>query len=458
MKTIRMAACSISLLFLGLGLTACGGGGGGDDSGGGGGNGQGSDSVQYSGNTQAADITENNSKDLAGESFHGADAASAASGNYTVQSYSGGKRPSGNSRQYIANKMRTHAGILARTTLLNADKFSVNSALPGTSLDVDDTHACPNGGSVTLAGTVDDVTRVGSLTATYNGCSDGYVIVNGSATLNVNAYNAAIDEYTDVQLLLNNLNFVGVNPADSIDWSIGADFTAQLFYTAPAAPATYRYGIDMVVEDNLTAASFKYENYVTSIVVNNYTTPTAFTLDVSGRVYHYIHGYVDIATTTPLNYSSMSQRFPDTGGPIIYTGAANKKIMLTPVNATLVNVAADADGDGFYEFSITVPWSALDDSRPNNNAPVANAGNDVTISLGNTAQLNGNQSVDADYNLLTYVWIVTNQPAGSSTGLQGSGAVNPTLTPDTVGSYDVQLQVSDGTFTDTDVVIVTVTP
>ncbi len=456
-NSYRMSINTTLLLFVAtFGLTACGGGGGGDNSGGGGTGNSGSNSVQYSGNTQAADVTENNSKAITGGTFDGSDAADAATQNFTQPSFSGGKKPGGNARQFIANKLRTHTGIFSQSLQLNADKLNSKTALPGASLVVDETRACPNGGTAKLSGEVDDTTRLGSVTVTYSGCSDGYVIVNGSATLSALAYNASIDKYTDVKLSLNDLNFVGVNPADNIDWHVGADFRAQLDYSDAASPATYTSTIDMIIEDSLTAASFKYENYVTEAVVNNYTTPTAFTLTVNGRIYHYLHGYVDIVTSAPLNYSSMTQRYPDAGGPLTYIGALNKKIRLTPVNAVLVNVSVDADGDNFFEFSLTLPWQELNNDRPNNNAPVANAGNDVIITLGNTAQLDGSQSVDADYNLLTYVWTVISQPVGSNAGLAGSGAVNPTLTPDMVGTYDLQMRVSDGTYVDTDLVTVTV--
>ena len=116
------------------------------------------------------------------------------------------------------------------------------------------------------------------------------------------------------------------------------------------------------------------------------------------------------------------------------------------------------DGDDFYEYSITLPWGALKDDRVNNNAPVANAGSDATIALGATAQLDGSLSTDADYNLITFSWTVTGQPAGSNAGLQGSSAANATLTPDMAGNYTLELMVYDGWFSTIDTVTVTVTP
>jgi hypothetical protein len=190
---------------------------------------------------------------------------------------------------------------------------------------------------------------------------------------------------------------------------------------------------------------------------DQYLVPSEALVDVNGRLYHYLHGYVDVETITSLHYPTVNPlTYPDSGGPLIYTGEMNKKIKLTPVSATQVNVAADTDGDDFYEYSITLPWTALKDDRQNNNAPVANAGSDVTINLGETAQLDGSLSTDADYNLLTFSWTVTAQPAGSNADLQGAESANATITPDMGGTYTLELMVYDGWFSSTDTVTVTV--
>ena len=150
--------------------------------------------------------------------------------------------------------------------------------------------------------------------------------------------------------------------------------------------------------------------------------------------------------------------YPDSGGPLIYTGESNRKIRLTPVEASLVNVAADTDGDDFYEYSITVPWILLKDKRVNNNAPVARAGNDITINLGETAQLDGGLSTDADYNLITFSWTVIDQPLDSNAGLLGADSANATIAPDKAGIYTLELMVYDGWYSDVDTVNVTVNP
>lgn len=421
-------------------LSGCGGGGSDGPSG--------SDSVQYTGNTNPAVITEDNANDITKETFTGSEAATSA--NPTFAATSSQSRTSA----FVTSKLLGHVDSLT-------NDLKANAALPnGTTsatISVDYSDTCPVDGTVRFNGTFDDVTMLGNWTLSFVDCSDGDVIVNGSASLTANAYNADIDEYTDVELSFDNLHFVGVDPADRIDWQIGASLHAEKIYTGDLNPYTEIATINMTLSENIGGASYKYENYVVEVEYDQYLVPSEALVDVNGRLYHYLHGYVDVETITSLHYPTVNPlTYPDSGGPLIYTGEMNKKIKLTPVSATQVNVAADTDGDDFYEYSITLPWTALKDDRQNNNAPVANAGSDVTINLGETAQLDGSLSTDADYNLLTFSWTVTAQPAGSNADLQGAESANATITPDMGGTYTLELMVYDGWFSSTDTVTVTV--
>ena len=91
-----------------------------------------------------------------------------------------------------------------------------------------------------------------------------------------------------------------------------------------------------------------------------------------------------------------------------------------------------------------------------NTAPVANAGDDITISeLGGTAHLDGSLSYDPDGTTLTYSWSITSRPGGSSAMLSDNSIVNPTFTPDKKGGYIIKLVVSDGDLTAEDTVTLT---
>jgi hypothetical protein len=91
-----------------------------------------------------------------------------------------------------------------------------------------------------------------------------------------------------------------------------------------------------------------------------------------------------------------------------------------------------------------------------NQKPVADAGLDQTISLGNIVSLDGSGSSDSDGDALIYQWTFSSAPAGSSVILSNPAGVNPSFQIDVAGDYVIQLIVNDGT-EDSDPDTVTVT-
>ena len=80
-----------------------------------------------------------------------------------------------------------------------------------------------------------------------------------------------------------------------------------------------------------------------------------------------------------------------------------------------------------------------------NSPPIANAGPDQTVNVGNTVSLNGSTSSDVDGNPLTFAWSITSRPSGSTAALSNPAAVMPSFVADRSGQYVVQLIVNDGT-------------
>lgn len=79
-----------------------------------------------------------------------------------------------------------------------------------------------------------------------------------------------------------------------------------------------------------------------------------------------------------------------------------------------------------------------------NGAPVANAGPDSTVGVGERINLSGAASSDPDGNALTYAWAFVSRPAGSAAALTGANTVNPSFIADRAGNYVLQLVVNDG--------------
>ena len=91
-------------------------------------------------------------------------------------------------------------------------------------------------------------------------------------------------------------------------------------------------------------------------------------------------------------------------------------------------------------------------SPPSNQAPVADAGKDVEIGRGTAVRLDGSGSSDPDGDALTFQW---RQTGGETAELRGDDTATPSfMAPAVLGALVFELEVSDGTVSDTDTVTV----
>lgn len=79
-----------------------------------------------------------------------------------------------------------------------------------------------------------------------------------------------------------------------------------------------------------------------------------------------------------------------------------------------------------------------------NHAPIAIAGNDITIAEGSQLQLDGNNSYDPENVSLSFEWLIAQMPQGSNASISATDVATPVFTPDLPGMYTIQLVVSDG--------------
>ncbi len=176
--------------------------------------------------------------------------------------------------------------------------------------------------------------------------------------------------------------------------------------------------------------------------------------------------------TLPVNNTTLNGSGTDADGTI--TGYAWTRISgpatftLGSANAattTLTNLVA-----GTYVFRLTVTdnngATATDDvtvtvnaSAPANQAPIAIAGNNVTLNLpANSTTLNGTGSFDPDGTITSYAWTKVSGPAFT---IGNANASITTLTNLVAGTYVFQLTVTDNngaTDDDNITVIVSATP
>ncbi|TNE90958.1 MAG: PKD domain-containing protein [Deltaproteobacteria bacterium] len=127
----------------------------------------------------------------------------------------------------------------------------------------------------------------------------------------------------------------------------------------------------------------------------------------------------------------------------------------TDSNTSIINSSTNspsfwADTEGTFVVELTVDDGAESSTDTvqvvviaPNDVPVAYAGPDQTVNVGDTVQLTGSGSYDPDGDPLTYAWRFVSQP-GSST-LSSATAESPRFTASTAGTYTVELVVNDGT-------------
>ena len=175
---------------------------------------------------------------------------------------------------------------------------------------------------------------------------------------------------------------------------------------------------------------------------------------------------------TPIILSAFLLMVPATANSIVCDADADGDVDRNDINAIVAarNTPAtgpddprDADGDGFITIldgrrcvlSCTLPYCA---EPPSNTPPVADAGADQTVEVGDTVMLDGSGSSDADGDTLQFSWAFLTLPGGSAAALSGANTVAPSFLADQPGDYVIELVVSDGNVSSApdDVVIVTV--
>ncbi|MFY9397803.1 MAG: PKD domain-containing protein [Desulfomonilia bacterium] len=130
-------------------------------------------------------------------------------------------------------------------------------------------------------------------------------------------------------------------------------------------------------------------------------------------------------------------------------------------NARTATPSFIASEEGTYEFELvvsdgkasSVPDRVVIRVLELNNAPVAVAGEDLQVYVGETVRLDASGSFDADNDPITFAWT---QVSGAAVTLSGANTANPSFTPTTSGVLTFAVRVSDGRAESEDRVSVTV--
>ena len=211
------------------------------------------------------------------------------------------------------------------------------------------------------------------------------------------------------------------------------------------------YIVELVVTDSLGAQSAP--DYV---LINTYNTPPIADAGPNQTI-------IVLGTTVELNGSQSSDA---DGDGITYLWTITQKPpesiaeLSDPCSATPAFIA-DIHGDYVITLIVTDVFGAV--SEPDsvtvdfeNIKPLADAGVNQFVIIGDTVSLDGSGSTDTNGDLLTYSWTFTSKPPGSLAEFTNPTSVQTSFMADESGAYVVSLVVNDG-FVDSNAVDVTIT-
>ncbi len=216
--------------------------------------------------------------------------------------------------------------------------------------------ACPGSGSMTISFNDSNadglLNRVGeSISLTANACSDGQGgTADGGFSLTLTSYTDA----THLAFTLNFLNFRSNDTASATAAAIDGSISASLSGTSAISATSPSLSISATAL-GLTR-SFSAQNYSLS-----YSDDGSQVIETVGGTFtssDFQGQSVQISTLAPIVILA-ADNYPSQG-VLVVTGAGNSSVKVEALNATQAQIYIDANGDGGYETTKVVNWSALD--------------------------------------------------------------------------------------------------
>jgi len=283
---------------------------------------------------------------------------------------------------------------------------------------------------------------LGLFMAGFNNCFDGQIIRNGAPVANAGPDQTVLVG-TTVQL-------DGSGSTDVDGDTIHYNWTASTVPQGSGAALSDSRSVTPTFQVDLAG------EYVFSLVVNDGVrqssadTVTITTSNSAPLANAGADQTVALASLVQLDGSASSDADND---PLTYAWTLTSipaESTASLDNAGLENPVFVADRPGSYEVRLLVN-DGQQDSDPDtvridtlNSKPVADAGPDREVFVGDTVALDGSGSADADGDALSYQWALLSTPDGSGALLTDDEQMLASFVPDLGGEYVVQLMVSDG--------------
>lgn len=317
----------LTLFFIAVFMAACGGGSGGDSG------------IAYSGNMNAAVITNTSAEAIAVEAYESGEMGGDIAGT--------GSGPSPSVPSPAVPGPAALADIKSRVAGA-VNKALSGGGVPRAMIRYTDTMMGECGGSAAIDINIDDATGdfSGKLTfanlCAYDGAAQEYT--NGSVDFsgNVGMMSGMLNYFA---MSFNALSVLSSDGAVNfvLDGSIGLTMTSYTSITMT---------MDMVMLDNLTGKTYWVNNYVVNVTDHG----TYEEMTVTGRFYHHDYGYVDITTPTPVQAYPMNEH--PYAGVLQFDGSGGRSARLTFISSTTYQVTADLNNDEAYDDfdSGVLPW------------------------------------------------------------------------------------------------------
>jgi len=155
-------------------------------------------------------------------------------------------------------------------------------------------------------------------------------------------------------------------------------------------------------------------------------------------------GSYDPDKNYPLTYEWQIVSKPEGSATIV-----SQSVAADDSDGSQTSIEIDVNGDYMIQLVVTDSKGVVSEPAfvvvsTHNSAPVANAGADQYFeNEGINIQMDGSQSFDTDGDPITFDWIITTKPFGSSANLSNATTVNPTFVADMLGTYIIELVVTD---------------
>jgi hypothetical protein len=124
-----------------------------------------------------------------------------------------------------------------------------------------------------------------------------------------------------------------------------------------AAGDETRLTLNLLYEDVASGESLWFKDFTLTVTEGADDGQAYQAIAFSGRLYHPVHGYVDVRTDVPFRLEDEDD-YPSEG-ILVLSGADQAAVLMTVISDTQYQVEADLDGDEIYEWGpVTYDWGA----------------------------------------------------------------------------------------------------